>query len=301
MTIAFADHDGVRIAYESVGAPTGEPLLLIMGVLGQLIGWPDGFCAELHDRGFHVVRFDNRDVGQSTHLPRPADHRPKLLRLARPRGTYTVEDMAGDALAVMDDLRWPSAHVVGISAGGIIAQVLAARHGDRVRSLTSISSTASSRIGRMRPRTMLAMAGLARKMGTPAGPDAAADLTIAFAQQITGSPGYPLDVEAARSLTRRSAQRDPGYLTAGPAQTAAVNAAGDRRAELAGVTVPTLVIHGDADVVIRPEGGRATADAVPGAELVIFPGLGHELPQPLWPSVADRIAAIAGLDRRTSA
>jgi pimeloyl-ACP methyl ester carboxylesterase len=295
VTVAFADHDGVRIAYETVGAPTGEPLLLIMGVLGQMIGWPDGFCALLHDRGFHVVRFDNRDVGESTHLPRPADHRPRLLRMARPRATYTIEDMAGDALAVMDDLHWRSAHVVGISAGGIIAQVLAARHGDRVRSLTAISSTPSRRIGRMRPRTMLAMARLARRMGAPTDPDAAAELTIAFAQQITGSPGFPLDVEAARELTRRSAQRDPGYLSAGPAQTAAVNAAGDRRSELSRVTVPTLVIHGDADVVIRPEGGRATADAIAGAELVTYPGLGHELPRPLWQPIADRIAALAGL------
>jgi pimeloyl-ACP methyl ester carboxylesterase len=295
MTIAFADHAGVSIAYETVGEPSGEPLLLVMGVLGQMIGWPDGFCQLLHERGFHVVRFDNRDVGESTHLPRPADRRPQWLRMARPRPTYTLEDMAGDALAVLDDLGWDSAHLAGISVGGMIAQLLTARHPARVRSLTSISSSPSGRIGRMRPATMLAMGRLAKRLGTPTDPDAAAELTVAFAREITGSPAYPVDVEAALDLARRSAARDAGWLTAGRGQTAAVRTAPDLRAELSRVTVPTLVVHGDADVVIRPEGGAATAAAVPGAALWVVPGLGHELPRPLWAPIADRIAALAGL------
>lgn len=298
MPIAFADHDGVRIAYETVGEPSGEPLLLVMGVLGQMIGWPDGFCARLHERGFHVVRFDNRDVGQSTHLPRPRDRRPMPLRLARPRATYTLDDMAGDALAVMDDLGWPSVHVVGISMGGMIGQLLAARHPDRVRTLTSIMSTPSSRIGGMRPRTMLAMARLARRYGAPTDPDSAAEVTIAFARELTGSPAYPVDAEAHHELARRSAERDPDWLTAGRGHNGAIAAAGDRRAELAGITAPTLVVHGDSDVVIRPEGGRATAAAIPGAQLWLVPGLGHEFPRPLWEPVADRIAALAGLPVR---
>jgi pimeloyl-ACP methyl ester carboxylesterase len=295
MTIAFADHGGVRIAYQTAGEPSGEPLLLVMGVLGQLIGWPDGFCALLHERGFHVVRFDNRDVGQSTHLPRPVDRRPRILRMVRPRGTYTLDDMAGDALAVMDDIGWRDAHLVGISAGGMIAQLLAARHPDRVRTLTSIMSTPSSRIGRMRPGTTLRMARLARRLGTPTDAAGMAEMMIAFQREITGSPAYEVDEQAIRELTRRSAERDPEFLTAGRGQTAAVSAAGDLRAELARVTAPTLVVHGEADVMIRPDGGRATAAAIPGAQLWLVPGLGHELPRPLWEPVADRIAALAGL------
>lgn len=298
MTVRFAAHDDVRIAYETLGDPDGEPLLLVMGVLGQMIGWPDEFCGLLGERGFHVARFDNRDVGGSTHLPRPRDRRPMPLRLARPRPTYTLDAMAGDALAVLDALGWASAHVVGISAGGMIAQVLAARHGDRVRTLTSISSSPGGKAGRMRPRTMLAMGRLARRHGRPADAAAAAELTIAFAKQITGSPAYPVDEAAAHELSRRSAERDPHWLTAGAGQTAAVNAAGDRTAELAGITVPTLVVHGDADVLIRPEGGTATAAAIPAAELWMVPGLGHELPRGLWVPLADRIAAHAGLRAR---
>ncbi len=209
------------------------------------------------------------------------------------RATYTLDDMAGDAVAVLDDLGWASAHVVGISLGGMIAQLVATRHPDRVQSLTSVSSAPSSRIGRMRPATMLAMARLARRHGTPTDPDAAAEMTVAFARAITGSPAYPVDVEAAHDLARRGAARDPDWLTAGRGQNAAI--APDRRADLGRLTVPTLVIHGDADVVIRPEGGEATAAAVPGAELWTIPGLGHELPEPLWAPVADRIAALAGL------
>jgi pimeloyl-ACP methyl ester carboxylesterase len=289
---SFAPHGDVKIAYETVGEPAGEPLLLVMGTLGQRIGWPDGFCAALHERGFHVVRYDNRDVGESTHLPAPPDRRPRPLRMARPRATYTLEDMAGDALAVLDDLGWDSAHLVGISAGGTIAQLLAARHGDRVRSLTSISSTPWVRIGKMRAGTLAKLARAGRTLDRPEDPDAIAAMMLTVRNEVTGSPAYAADPEALREMVRVSAARDPHFLTAGRGFTAALSGGPDLRPELALVTVPTLVIHGDADVVIRPEGGRATAAAIPGSTLVEYPGLGHELPRELWEPIADAIAGL---------
>jgi pimeloyl-ACP methyl ester carboxylesterase len=294
----FATHGDVTIAYETVGEPTGEPLLLLMGTLGQRIGWPDGFCAALHDRGFHVVRFDNRDVGESTHLPPPRDRRPRALRTARPRAAYTLDDMAGDVLAVLDDLGWTSAHVVGISAGGTLGQLLAARHGDRVRTLTSISSTPWVRIGRMRAGTMMRMVRAGRRVGRPTDPAAVAAAMLTIRNDITGSPAYEADADAMRAMVRLSLQRDPGFLTGGRGFTAALGTAPDLRPELAAVRVPVLVIHGDADVVIRPDGGRATAAAIPGARLIEYPGLGHELPHELWTPIADQIAALA--DQPTS-
>jgi pimeloyl-ACP methyl ester carboxylesterase len=293
--VGFAAHGDVTIAYETVGAPTGEPLLLIMGTLGQRLGWPDGFCAALHDRGFHVVRFDNRDVGESTHVAPPRDRRPRVVRMARPRAAYTLDDMARDALAVLDALGWESAHLVGISAGGTIAQLLAARHGDRVRSLTSISSTPWSRIGRMRIATMARMVRAGRKVGRPQDPDAVAAAMLTIRDRITGSVSYQADPDAVRTMVRLSLQRDPGFLTAGRGFTAAFGTAPDLRPELAAISAPTLVIHGDADVVIRPDGGRATAAAIPGARLVEYSGLGHELPRELWAPIADEIAALAAL------
>jgi pimeloyl-ACP methyl ester carboxylesterase len=295
MTIRTARNGEIELAYEVLGEPGGEPLLLIMGLGAQMVGWPDGFCRELTARGFTVVRFDNRDVGLSTHLDVPPRRRG--------RPPYTLSDMAGDALAVLDDLGWPAAHVVGASLGGMIAQLLAVEHPDRVLSLTSIMSTPSPRIGRMRAQTLLALVRKARRLakehGRPATPEAMADFMAAM-QQVTGSPAYPADRADHLAMLRVAMPRDAAGLT-GPGarrQQAAQRAARDLRPELASVRVPTLVLHGDSDVLIRPEGGRATAAAVAGARLVVQPGMGHELPRPLWPAFADEIRATA--DRATA-
>ncbi|WP_369257236.1 alpha/beta fold hydrolase [Geodermatophilus amargosae] len=296
MTILTARSGDLDIAYEVLGAPGGEPLLLVMGLGAQMVGWPDGFCAELTARGFRVVRFDNRDVGLSTHLDGPVPKRA----WSRVPAAYTLADMAGDALAVMDAVGWPAAHVVGASLGGMIAQQLAVCAPERVLSLTSVMSTPSPRIGRMRPRTVLTLVREARRLAKDRGPattpEAMADFMVAM-QEVTGSPGYPARREDHLEMLRVAVARDDSGLT-GPGvkrQNAAERIAPDLRPALAGVRVPTLVVHGDSDVVIRPEGGRATADAIPGARLVVHPGMGHELPRALWPVLADDVRAVADL------
>jgi pimeloyl-ACP methyl ester carboxylesterase len=281
----------VAIAYETFGAPGGTPLLLISGTGAQMLIWPDDFCAALADRGFRVARFDNRDAGLSTHLtgkPAPGWLTVMLRPSAAP---YRLEDMAEDARAVMDALRWPAAHAVGASMGGMIAQMLAIGHPARVRTLTSIMSTPSSRIATM--PAIKAMRALARAAGTPVtDPDQAAAEAIAF-KKVTGSPGYPLDEDMVRDIGRRSFERHPGAEEDDRRQRAAVISSGDRRNALAGLRIPVLVIHGDQDPMIRPKGGRATADAIPGARLVTYPGMGHDLPPALWPFIMDEICALA--------
>jgi pimeloyl-ACP methyl ester carboxylesterase len=296
VTILTARSGDLDIAYEVLGDPGGEPLLLVMGLGAQMVGWPDGFCAELTARGFRVVRFDNRDVGLSTHLDGPVPRRA----WSRVPAAYTLADMAGDALAVMDAVGWPAAHVAGASLGGMIAQQLAVSAPERVLSLTSVMSTPSPRIGRMRPRTVLALVRrarrLARERGPATTPEAMADFMVAM-QEVTGSPGYPARREDHLEMLRVAMARDDSGLS-GPGakrQNAAVRIAPDLRPALAAVRVPTLVVHGDGDVVIRPEGGRATAEAVPDARLVVHPGMGHELPRALWPAIADDVRAVADL------
>jgi pimeloyl-ACP methyl ester carboxylesterase len=298
VTVETTRNGDIEIAYERLGEPAGEPVLLIMGMAAQMVGWPDGFCAELVRRGLSPVRFDNRDVGLSTNLgPRP----PGLRRFRVP-AAYCLSDMAGDAVAVLDAVGWPAAHVVGASMGGMIAQLLAVEHPERVLSLTSIMSTPASRIGRMRTCDLLRLVRTARRLGKPSTPEEMADFALAM-QAVTGSPGYPAVREDLLEMFRITMPRDAGgFSGGGPArQQAAIRTAPDRRAGLPGVGVPTLVMHGDSDVVVRPAGGEATAAAVPGARLVVFPGMAHELPRALWPAMADEIRATATAARTTLA
>ncbi|MQA14869.1 MAG: alpha/beta fold hydrolase [Pseudonocardiaceae bacterium] len=262
-------------------------MLLVMGLGMQMLAWPDEFCTGLVGRGFTVARFDNRDVGLSTHL-REAGSPSLPMILVNPAAvaSYRLADMADDAVAVLDALDWRSAHVVGASLGGMIAQTIAIRHPHRVRTLTSMMSTPSPRIGRARIRALLTLAP--RRVRDRDG----------FAQRmvkvfrVIGSPGYPLDEQWARQIGRQSYDR--AHDAAGVArQLAAINASGDRRAGLAGVRVPTLVLHGEADPLVGLTGGRATAEAVPGARLVTYPGMGHDLPSELWPAMIDEICALA--------
>jgi pimeloyl-ACP methyl ester carboxylesterase len=287
----MAHHNGVDIAYETIGDPSGEPMVLIMGLTAQMLGWPDGFCHALADQGFHVVRFDNRDCGLSTHfryVPTPG-WRSMRSGAGAP---YTLGDMADDAVAVMDSLGWASAHVAGLSMGGMIAQILATRHPDRVRSLTSFMASPSVRIGQMKVSTILRMVLLSRRIGEPTNAEEAGRNIVEFLR-VTSSPGYPFDEERYFELGRRSYERDPDPGDAGHRQHAAMRASGDRRRELANLRVPTLVIQGDSDIVVHPVAGRAAADAVPGARLVTYPGLGHELPRELWPAFAGEMRALA--------
>jgi pimeloyl-ACP methyl ester carboxylesterase len=288
MTIEIASGIGpsrLDIAYERLGDPGAPPVLLIMGLGAQLIGWPDGFCAELVGRDLHVIRFDNRDAGQSTHMTGTPDYMAALGGDYRSAG-YTLSDMAADTAGLLDALGLDSVHVVGASMGGFISQTLAIEHPRRVRSLTSImSSTGNRAVGHPHPETM--------RIFTAAPPTTRAESIqrTVDAFRLIGSPGFPTDVEALTERAGRAYDRgfDPSAMSR---QGVAVLASGDRTARLRDVRVPTLVIHGAADPLCDVSGGRATAEAIPGAELLVIDGMGHDLPRPLWTELVTRIAAV---------
>lgn len=280
-----ATHGPITLAAER-GPGGGEPLLLVMGLGMQMHFWPDELLARFGERGFATARFDNRDVGCSTHLrERGAPGLAALVTMPRRVAPYRIPDMAGDAVAVLDALGWESAHVVGASMGGMIAQALAIEHPRRVRSLTSIMSTPSPRIGRP---TMAAAAALLT--APPRTAEEAADRLVRVGKVI-GSPGYPADEQWLRTYALRAFARnhDPGGVAR---QLAAINASPSRVPGLRGLRVPTLVVHGAEDVLVRPAGGRATAAAVPGARLMELPGMGHSIPRELWDVVVDGVAGL---------
>ncbi|WP_410578333.1 alpha/beta fold hydrolase [Amycolatopsis sp. lyj-108] len=275
MSVAFTRNSDIEIAYETFGRPGGRPLLLIQGGLAPMEGWHEDFCASLVERGFHVARFDNRDAGRSS----------------RAATRYTLADMATDGSAVLDALGWAGAHVAGVSLGGMIAQTMATRHADRVLSLTSLSSAPDHlmRWERRKISALVKFAAAHRKK--PADPHAAGTQMVRVFR-IVGSTGYPHDEDWIRDLGRRIHEHRTD-LAAFRRQAAAVFASGDRRAELSRVRVPALVITGEADPLQTVRAGRATADAIPGARFVTYPGMGHDLPRELWPAVIDEIHAIA--------
>jgi len=285
MAVELAGNGEVEIAYEREGPADGEPLLLIMGLGLQSLFWPETFRARLVERGFQVARFDNRDVGLSTHLTRLGVPSAPAILLRRWHG-YRMADMAADAVAVLDALAWPSAHLVGVSLGGMIAQTAAGLFPARVRTLTSMSSTPAARIGRPRLRALRALSA-----GDPGGREASVQRVVDVFRVI-GSPAYPLDEAWLRDVAARSYDRfhDPDGVRR---QLAAIAAAEDRRPLLRRLRTPALVVHGDADPLIRPAGGRATAAAIPRAKLVTYPGMGHDLPAALQQPIADEITAVA--------
>lgn len=295
MTIAKARNGRVELAYDTLGPPEGEPLLLIMGTGGQLISWPEGFCQLLTERGFRVARFDNRDAGESTHFT-DAGRPNQLKMLLKPAAAaiYSLDDMADDAVAVMDALGWSSAHVLGMSQGGMIAQTLAVTHPDRVRTLTSLSSAPGARVGQPGLRELAKIVKVANPKRVRTG-DELGEYLIDL-HSIAGSPTYPADEKELRELGRRAFERGGLNVADVQRQTAALAAAGDRRAALAAIKAPTLVLHGEADRLIRVEAARATTDAIPGARLVTYPGMGHDLPRELWPAIIDEISALTRRD-----
>jgi pimeloyl-ACP methyl ester carboxylesterase len=282
---------GIELAYERFGDPAGTPLLLIMGLATQMLGWPDEFCAGLAARGLSVVRFDNRDIGLSTHLH---DAPPPDLAAATLGDTssasYTLSDMARDAAGLLDALELESAHVVGASMGGMIAQTLAIEHAERVRTLTSImSTTGDPSVGGASQQALGVL------LAPPARNRAEAIERTVSNYRVIGSPAYELDEPALRE--RAGLSFDRGYDPAGVArQLVAIIASGDRTARLRELRLPALVIHGVEDPLVRVSGGRATAAAIPGAELVELDGMGHDLPRALWPLITDRITALIERD-----
>jgi pimeloyl-ACP methyl ester carboxylesterase len=276
---------GVRLCYETFGDPQDPTALLVMGLGVQMIGWREDFCRQLAERGFHVVRFDNRDAGRSTHFPElRAPSAGQLVRRSFPRDQYTLSDMAEDAAGLLRELDLGPAHVIGVSMGGMIAQMLAADHPDQVRTLTSIMSTTGSRL---KGQPSLAVYRFLLKRA-PRERDAYIDHTAAIFKAI-GSPGFDHDEQEVRDLAARSYDRDDDRNATGR-QLAAILASGNRTPALKRVAVPTLVVHGTNDRLVSPSGGRATAGAIDGAQLVLIDGMGHDLPREVWPRLIDAIA-----------
>ncbi|MCM3203365.1 alpha/beta fold hydrolase [Paenibacillus illinoisensis] len=285
--------NGIDLAYESYGNRTDETILLIAGLGTQMIRWTVPFCEMLVDRGFRVIRFDNRDTGLSTHF----SHHPTLnfealantlMSGQRPDIPYTLNDMSDDAIGLLDALGIRKAHFVGRSMGGMIAQLAASRYPERVLSLTSIMSTTGN--PDLPPTSPEIMALMTRPAPNPM-EDEEGYLahSLAFAKRISGT-GYPFEVDEYRSLIREEVQRayDPGSVGR---QIAAIAVSGDRRPHLAKVTVPSLIIHGMDDPMFVPACGKDTAQAISGAEFMLLEGMGHDLPAQLFETV------VAGIER----
>jgi pimeloyl-ACP methyl ester carboxylesterase len=274
---------GITLCYERFGDPGHPPILLVMGLATQMIAWHEDFCRQLAAEDFHVVRFDNRDVGRSTHMDfRPPTPGQLFWRRVSPQ-QYSLSDLAADAAALMRELEIEPAHVVGASMGGMIAQMIAAEHPQSVRSLVSLMSNTGSRwTGQPSP-------SIYKYLLRP--PPSGREAYVERAAEVFGVIGSKelQDAEHVRELAGSSFDR--GYDTAGGArQLGAIVASGDRTRKLRTISAPTLVIHGDRDRMVRPSGGRATAKAIPDAKLVVIDGMGHDLPRPLWPRLVGLIS-----------
>ena len=261
-------------------------VLLIMGVGAQYIHWPDAFCQALVESGLQVIRFDNRDVGLSTHMTdAPPPNLPAVLAGDLSSVSYTLSDMAADAVGLLDALGFEKAHVVGASLGGAIAQTMAIEHPGRVRSLTSImSTTGNMAVGQPSPEVLRAVFS-----GPPAITRDEVIQQRLRASRAVGSPGYPNDESEVAAKAGRAYDRSHDPIGVARQAIASV-ASGDRTERLRHLAVPTLVIHGAADRMCDVSGGRATAEAIPGAELVLIEGMGHDLPPGLRSQLARRIA-----------
>jgi pimeloyl-ACP methyl ester carboxylesterase len=277
---------GIDIAYQRGGNPDAPVVLLIMGIAAQSIHWPDAFCNALVERGLQVIRFDNRDSGLSTHFTEgPPPNLPAALAGDLSSVSYTLSDMAADIVGLLDALGFEKAHVVGASMGGHIAQTMAIEHSDRLRSLISMmSTTGNMKVGQPSPDVLRDLFS-----GPPATTRDEVIARMLLASRLVGSPGYPADEKEVAARAGRAYDRgnDPIGIAR---QAVASVASGDRTERLRHLKVPALVIHGLADRMCDVSGGRATAETIPGAELVVIEGMGHDLPPGLRSQLAERIA-----------
>lgn len=288
----LAQANGISLCYDIFGGADAEPLVLIMGLGAQMILWDDEFCQQLAGRGFRVIRFDNRDIGHSSKLsggrPLRAWELLKLRLLGTPvAAPYRLTDMAQDTVGLLDALEIHRAHIVGASMGGMIAQLVAIHHPARLISLTSIMSTTGN------PRLPQPTREASAMLFAPP-PKTREEYIARFAAtwRLLRAGSFPLD--EAKDLERAERTFARGLNPAGVGrQLRAILASGSRNRQLGGVRVPTLVIHGAADPLVRPEAGRDTAESIPGAQLLMIDTMGHALPIPLWPQIIDAIATHA--------
>jgi pimeloyl-ACP methyl ester carboxylesterase len=286
--------NGLWLEVEEHGSPQGEPLLLVMGLGMQLVAWHEGFVALLVDKGFRVIRFDNRDIGLSEgfdslgvpNLPLAAIRHAVGLRTRSP---YALADMAADSVGLLDALGIAKAHVVGASMGGMIAQRMALNHPERVKTLTLVMTTSGSR--HLPGPSMKVRTALISKPDDPRSVERIVEHYVRL-YALIGSPAYPPEPAELRRRLVRSVSR--AYRPAGTArQMVAIIADGDRSPQLSRIAQPTHVIHGLADPLVRVPAGRELAARIPGATIDLIEGMGHDLPQPLWPRFVDGIAAVA--------
>jgi pimeloyl-ACP methyl ester carboxylesterase len=282
--------NGITIEYESFGPADRETVLLIMGLGAQLTMWPVELCNELVARGYRAIRFDNRDVGLSTKfdaagMPDMAAIFGALMSGKPASAPYSLDDMAADAVGLLDALGVKRAHIVGASMGGMIAQLVAINHPDRVLSLTSImSTTGNPALPQGKPEAMAVLM-------TPA-PEGDIEAAVARginAWKVIGSPGFPTDDKILREWVTRDVRRSL-YPVGVARQMAAIVANGDRREKLKNLNVPAVVLHGGDDPLVPVEGGKDTAANIPGAELIVVPGMGHDFPIALVKTFADAIS-----------
>ena len=279
----IAPANGIKIAYDELGDPDGEPLVLIMGLGTQLIHWDVRFCKRLADQGFRVIRHDNRDCGHSEKLR--GRGRPNLPAMLLGLGSpaYRLSDMAADTVGLLDHLEIPRAHVVGASMGGMIAQTAAIEHPERVRTLTSIMSTTGSRRDGL-PR----LRALGTLLSRPPRDREAYAEAVAKTFEVIGSPGYPRRPDYVRTLALAAYDRC-FYPSGTGRQLHAITSSGNRTPGLRRLRMPAAVIHGAEDPLVRTSAGRATAKAIPGSDLTLIEGMGHDLPPGVWPRVIDAI------------
>ena len=280
---------GVELCYQTYGDPDGEPLLLVMGLGGPMNWWDPALCDLLARKGFFVVRYDNRDTGRSTKV-RGRVSRSMIVKAflgMTVRTPYSMADLAADGLGLMDHLGWESAHLAGVSMGGMIVQTMAIQAPERVRSLTSIMSTTGRRtVGWQHPSLFPALLGK-RGIGREAYVESSTRTW-----QLIGSPGFPVDDEKVRQ--RAGETWDRGFSPQGVLrQMLAVLTQPNRTRDLRSVQVPATIVHGLADKMVHVSGGRATSSAIAGSELLLVEGMGHDLPVEMFEDFADVIRRTA--------
>jgi pimeloyl-ACP methyl ester carboxylesterase len=287
MASSTCKSNGIDLCYETFGDAADPVLLLVMGLGAQMTAWDDDFCLAFVDRGFHVIRFDNRDVGLSSRIEGKGDFMSTFLAASQGNAVeapYELADMAADAIGLLDHLGIDDAHVVGASMGGMIAQQIAIDFPERVLTLTSImSTTGDPDVGQPTPAAM-------ERLLQPPPVDRAGVIEASVeSAKVIGSPEH---FDEDRTRARAAEFYDRAYSPDGTArQLIAIMASGSRAEGLAALDIPTLVIHGDADQLVTPTGGRRTAELIPGAELLLIEGMGHDLPHALWPQIVEAITA----------